>query len=247
MVPTIGKSVTLMHRDTKLGLALAILVMGFAAALCFPREPGEQRSSDDLTLQSAGELDAGIRLGQVKVHTDADRPKPRIPVATPDEPQRTADPESEVLPVVTMSEPSTRTHDLEPTPINPASLPPEVIAEPEPVVHTRTYTVRPNDTLTGIALRELGSDRKWGELLEANRELLPDPHALRPGMVLVIPIPEGDEATPTRPAASPLVSSSPVVTPNRAEPTRPEPAANRPSGRFRPTNRIGSATTPKLQ
>jgi|GEM_PF-2752394 len=236
-----------MHRDTKLGLALAILVMGFAAALCFPREPGELRSSDDLTLQSANELDAGIRLGQVKVHTDADRRKPRVPAATPEEPQSAADTESEVLPLASIPDPSERTHDLEPTPIDPASLPPEVVAEPEPVVHTRSYTVRPNDTLTGIALRELGSNRKWGELLDANRELLPDPHALRPGMVLVIPIPEGDAGDLARPAASPVVASPPAESAPRVEPTRPEPAANRHSGRFRPTTRIGSATTPKLQ
>ena len=52
-----GRQIPHMHRDTKLGLALAILVMGFAAALCFPRVTPETVHGD-LKLVTASELDA---------------------------------------------------------------------------------------------------------------------------------------------------------------------------------------------
>ena len=244
-VTTTRITVTLMHRDTKLGLALAILVMGFAAALCFPRETHE--SGLDLRLQTADELDSVIRLKQVKTYTDADRPKPRGSEAPANE---------EVLPAVALQngpplagvpDPIRQPREIEPTPIEPDNPLADVMPPPEaePVVHTRTYRVRYNDTLSGIAKQELGDHTKWIELYNANRKLLRDPNGLAPGMVLVIPIPSGDDVSPapTGPASLPIViSPQPVVleSPARVEPTRPETATARPSGRFSRPTRISS-------
>lgn len=255
--PTTRKPDTPMHRDTKLGLALAILVMGFAAALCFPRTPGEQTES--LALQSAQELDSGIRLGQVKTYTDADRPKPPVPEAvevTPSVPivdtTMPAPSVTEVLPADNASVPAAALAQSEPTPVNPASFPAEVVAEPEqPVVHHKTYVVKHNDTLTSIAKEHLGAAGKWPEIFAANRDKLSGPESLRPAMVLVIPIPEDEEVTPSAPPPSAIAATQEA--PPAAPATRSVPVSNVPRSNtnrtklFSQPNRIGSNNAPKLQ
>jgi LysM repeat protein len=55
-----------------------------------------------------------------------------------------------------------------------------------PARRRRTYTVRPGDTLSGIASGLGMSD--WRPLYEANRGVIgPDPNLLRPGQVLAVP------------------------------------------------------------
>lgn len=246
-----------MHRDTKLGLALAILVMGFAAALCFPRKPGEQTES--LALQSAQELDSGIRLDQVKTYTDEHRPKPSVPepVETVSTPMMTvpAPVESgviEVLPAHTAPAPVAGTQPSEPTPVNPASFPAEVVAEPEqPVVHNKTYVVKVNDTLTSIAKEHLGAAGKWPEIFAANRDKLSGPESLRPAMVLVIPIPEDDEVAPAAPRPSAIAATQEA--PSTAPATQVVPASSAPRSNtnrtklFSQPSRIGSNNTPRMQ
>ena len=51
----------------------------------------------------------------------------------------------------------------------------------------RTYTVRPGDTLSKIAERELGSASAYRSIFEANRNILSDPDKIKPGQVLTIP------------------------------------------------------------
>lgn len=75
---------------------------------------------------------------------------------------------------------------------SPAEALPEVkpsVAEPpaEPVPVPRTYRIRPGDTLSEIAWRELGSSRRYHELYEANRDRLQHPDNLPIGMELRIP------------------------------------------------------------
>jgi hypothetical protein len=256
--PTTRTSDTPMHRDTKLGLALAILVMGFAAALCFPRSPGEQTES--LTLQTAQELDSGIRLGQVKIHTDADRPKPPVPdvsevaqttpvlVPTPAEATVT-----EVLPADSAPEPVANSTPSEPTPVRPANFPPEIVVEQEPqVVHHKKYTVKPNDTLSSIAKEQLGAAGKWGEIFAANRDKLSGPESLRPQMVLVIPIPEDDETAPTAPSRAAIASAPDATSPEVSPAIQAAPVSNSPRNVPRAKfsgqpSRIGSSNAPRLQ
>ena len=51
----------------------------------------------------------------------------------------------------------------------------------------RTYTVKPDETLSEIAQRVLGTARRWEELFELNRSILSDPNAIRAGMELRLP------------------------------------------------------------
>ena len=241
-------AVILMHRDTKLGLALAILVMGFAAALCFPRESGERPV--DLTLQSAADLDEAIRLMPVKSYTDADRPPPRGADVVPVEPTPVETP-VEVLPLAGVPDPIQNSGEPEPTPIDPGNFPDEIVAsaEPEPVVHTRTYRVVNGDSLSLIAERELGSHKSWNTLFNANRHLLRTENDLKPGMELIIPIESGDEVTPAPQNPVPVLSTNAVIPTAPTPPPRSDAPTARATGRFSPARtRIGSGgPTPSPQ
>ena len=231
-----------MHRDTKLGLALAILVMGFAAALCFPRESGE--GQPDLTLQSAADLDEAIRLMPVKSYTDADRPPPRGTEQTPVEPTPAdALAAHDARQLAGVPDPIQISREPEPTPIEPGQFPAEIVAdaEPEPVVPTRTYTAKYGDSLSLIAERELGSQKHWSTLFNANLHLMRTENDLKPGMELIIPIESGDELTPasqnTAPATA-VAPATPLVAP------RSETSPTRATGRFgSPRTRIGAGST----
>lgn len=51
----------------------------------------------------------------------------------------------------------------------------------------RTYTVKPGDTLSGIAKEQLGNAGAYMKIFEANRDQLNDPDKIKPGQVLRIP------------------------------------------------------------
>ena len=50
-----------------------------------------------------------------------------------------------------------------------------------------TYEVKKGDSLWKIADSVYGDPNKWKGIYEANRDTLPNPDSLKPGMVLVIP------------------------------------------------------------
>jgi hypothetical protein len=59
--------------------------------------------------------------------------------------------------------------------------------EPIQVADGDTHLVEEGESLWTIAADELGSGARWPQLHEANLDVLPDPHDLRPGMKLRIP------------------------------------------------------------
>jgi nucleoid-associated protein YgaU len=67
--------------------------------------------------------------------------------------------------------------------------PPVIVPIPLPAnpPAVRTYTVKPGDSLGGIAKRELGSPAAWEALWKANDRVLPNPSKLEVGMVLELP------------------------------------------------------------
>ncbi len=72
----------------------------------------------------------------------------------------------------------------------PKGPPPAVRVEsPKP----SAYTVKEGDTLARIAEVFYGDRKAWRRIFQANRDLLPSPHALKPGQVLKIP-PAGKKA-----------------------------------------------------
>ena len=51
----------------------------------------------------------------------------------------------------------------------------------------RTYTVKPGDTLSGIAKNHLGDANAYMRIFELNRDQLSDPDKIKPGQVLNLP------------------------------------------------------------
>ncbi|MEZ6064422.1 MAG: LysM peptidoglycan-binding domain-containing protein [Planctomycetaceae bacterium] len=222
-----------MHRDTKIGLAMAIVLVGFAAALCFPRE--SRRELTALTLPDSAEVDARIEQSAVKVYTQAEHPdlidrrlSPPIPPAT--QPQLASasadssmdvfddhptnpgyDPATTLDPILAHRSPgpfapvvlergdaasgaanmawtpgdfaSAGLSDPLPTPLAVQA----VDAESSAVQPQCLHTVQAGDTLSGLALRYLGSVARYPDIFEANRNLLETPDDLRLGMQLRIP------------------------------------------------------------
>lgn len=50
-----------------------------------------------------------------------------------------------------------------------------------------TYTVQIGDTLSSISRRFYGSEARWRDIYNANRDKLPSPQSLKPGQILKIP------------------------------------------------------------
>ena len=51
----------------------------------------------------------------------------------------------------------------------------------------RTVTVKPGDSLSKIAKRELGDAEKWPAIYAANRDTIKNPDLIQPGQVLTLP------------------------------------------------------------
>ncbi|HVS11475.1 MAG TPA: LysM domain-containing protein [Planctomycetota bacterium] len=85
----------------------------------------------------------------------------------------------------------------------PSASPPPSAAQP--AAGSRTYVVKPGETLGEIAQRELGTFRRWTEIQRLNGNLAPS--ALRAGMKLRLPA-AGTDTVPgnAKPAATPPAS-----------------------------------------
>lgn len=196
-----------MHRDHKLGLALGVLVVGFAAALCFPKQGDvDQRL---LQLENTADLDEEISQLAVHAYTNADpepvvvQEPPRFPADDFDrdslelvpggdgEHQLLAGPPAPIGATIVIDDlfPDDLDLELPPAsespagPVNPST---PAIAEAVPADWAE-YTVRPGDTLSSLAAKFLDDPNRYLELFDANREVLASPNDLRPGTVLVIP------------------------------------------------------------
>lgn len=65
----------------------------------------------------------------------------------------------------------------------------------------RWIEVKPGDTLIGLAGRHLGSEGRWKQLLDANRDQMDSPTDLRAGMTLVLPAADAAAGSSERAAA----------------------------------------------
>jgi len=66
----------------------------------------------------------------------------------------------------------------------PKATPKQPTAAP---AKTRTYVVQPGDTLGAISKKVYGTSKRWKAILEANKDVVPKPEALRSGIELRIP------------------------------------------------------------
>ena len=60
-------------------------------------------------------------------------------------------------------------------------------AAPAAPADAKTYTVKPGDTLSGIAKEQLGSAGAYMKIFELNKDQLTDPDKIKPGQVLQLP------------------------------------------------------------
>lgn len=58
----------------------------------------------------------------------------------------------------------------------------------------RWYEIRSGDSLSGIARRELGSERRFAEIYDLNRDRLSNKHKLKPGVKIRLPLGEESSA-----------------------------------------------------
>lgn len=60
-------------------------------------------------------------------------------------------------------------------------------------IEFKWYEVHENDTLSGIAQRQMGSAKLYLKLYDLNRDLLPNKNSIKPGMKIRIPVTRADE------------------------------------------------------
>ncbi len=102
---------------------------------------------------------------------------------------------------------------------NQGTATPTVSLEPAEPQFTE-YKVRRGDTLADIAKELLGSSNKHMDIFNANRDALRNPHDLKIGMTLKIPVP-ADSRPPVKPDPKP---QTPAVKPDTpVAPVQPEP------------------------
>jgi len=237
-----------MHPDKKVGLALAILLIGITGAFFFRNEsPDTQVRALELT--DPDRIDDRIRQ---KTST----PTPYLPdrksiQGTDGIAGTVADASAaDVLPAVSAFDSATTTATL-PDPIRSgtgnsavpipatdlagapavgtsASAPRQAAPASKPAAVT-SYEVVPGDTLSGIANRFMGSHRHFLKLYEANRDVLASPDDLRVGMKLKIPPVDGTSESASLPAngttAGALSSDQPSAVETSPVPLPPEKSA----------------------
>ncbi len=215
-----------MHRDVKLGLALGILVIGFAAAFCFPRQPATEVAVNPAAGLKLAAIDDEIRLERRRSFVgDELNPPPQPTLAEPAiesvvqnnlPPLQTAAMRAQAL---QRSAPEPIRREVPPaveqpllafeTPTTSHAAPVDPFPVAEPAVEDQLYTVQPGDTLSAVASKTLGSSRKYELIYEANRDILATPNSLQIGMQLRIPQPAESIARRTTPASvQPAVESS---------------------------------------
>ncbi|QDT52604.1 LysM domain/BON superfamily protein [Caulifigura coniformis] len=230
-----------MHRDVKLGLALGILVIGFAAAFCFPRQPATEVTLNPAAGLKLAAIDEDIRLQRRRTFVGDELTPPAQPtLAEPIVEGASLNADLPRLQTAAMraqealrSAPDPIRRDVpapleEPVLVAETPFVPVEIPVAEPPVEDVFYTVQSGDTLSAVASKTLGSSRKYEAIYEANRDILATPNSLQIGMKLRIPqpaesiarrqpdtsIPTGRSTPPRTPGADSLASREEAVPTN---------------------------------
>lgn len=90
----------------------------------------------------------------------------------------------------------------------PVAVAPQPVAPPAAPVQVATYTVQAKDSLIKIAQKHYGDGMKYRKILDANRDKLPNEHALKVGQVLTIP-----DLPAAKSPAAPTVASAGAAKP----------------------------------
>ncbi|MDA1014361.1 MAG: LysM peptidoglycan-binding domain-containing protein [Planctomycetota bacterium] len=183
-----------MHRDHKVGLAFGILLIGTVAALFFRNETQQDYVIPEL--ENAAELDEEIRTLPRHPEVELD---PRIQTVT--EGDAVAHGFNEMFPPLDQQGFGTPPPQPIPPPgVSGEGTPPPISfegtvqsMEPVSLDHESTdsglkYEVRMGDTLSGLSIRFLGNASRFHEIYNLNRDVMSGPDALKPGIMLRIPM-----------------------------------------------------------
>lgn len=203
-----------MHPDLKVGLALAMLIVGFAGAMCFRHRPVEVAAQQS-ELDRATNLDDELELLPVRTYLpertrDGDEEDPLADSDNSMEPD-VLDPHEEQIVLDPIGSGLVGSQG----PANVVEASQSTETEPSHDESPTVYTVRPGDTLSGISARLLGSTQRYQEIFDANRNQLNSPDDLRPGMELTIPpkVPPAEALTEPDGTSETEATSPPEPTP----------------------------------
>lgn len=255
-----------MHPDKKVGLALGILLIGFVAALFFRNEaPDPDREAPSLAHPT--DLDNRIRHQR---HTpylpDNERPtqdvarvpEGLVPEVAPEIPGQSRSLGSSPVPEPIRSNGQREKVVPVPSPGSDVAVIDATVTKSgasgrNEKTNSGTHEVVAGETLSSISLKYLGTNRRFLDVYEANRDVLRGPNDLVVGMKLKIPSKESSSQTGNSPSASAvretgaLPTSAPATTTTSSKPdesTTPRATFVRPlKTPARPPTRPGKALT----
>ena len=215
-----------MHPDKKVGLALGILLIGFVAAFFFRNEaPDPDREAPALAHPT--DLDNRIRHRR---HTpylpDNERPTQElaqvpdglVPEVAPEIPGQSRPLSNN--PVPEPIRPNGQRETVVPVPAPARDVAGSNTAVTKPQAGGRnekanpgTHEVVAGETLSSISLKYLGSNRRFLEVYEANKDVLRGPNDLVVGMKLKIPSKDGSTQTGNSPSASAVPETGALQSP----------------------------------
>ena len=227
-----------MRSDAKLGLAMGILVTGFALAFCFPREnlrreipnnAEKQADPETLNLRPLREhisfeaetlRSSESNASEISAETGAtlshqDQACRRDTQATSTIRNDSEHAEISLAELIDLNQSNSQAVNSESSPEADRS----VNARPANRFQA-TYVVKSGDTLSGIAYRTLGRSSRFDEIYQANRDRLNSPDDLRPGLELRIPTAISDLVSGSE-SQNDLTNEDDSPSENQAQPENP--------------------------
>jgi LysM repeat protein len=199
----------LMQPDQKVGLALGVLLIGVVAAFFFRNEPDPAQRAPALSRAEAvhreiaekrlapyfSDLAKADRAAKPDEQETSERRLPRWNEPPPSDPFAGADPDHSVpAPAPDPIQIEGHRDDS----VAERRLIPEAVPSPSPAPSAEFHVVQRGDTLSSIAGKYLGSQARFREIFDANRDQLQSADDLQIGMKLRIP--DGGTATIASPS-----------------------------------------------
>ncbi len=207
-----------MPREQKVGFTILIMIIGFAGAFCFRRQPDGDVALPPL--QDENELNQLIAEYRLRPFLPGIDTKESIEshqeleeyLAMSLRPPKNVSPQDQAVPqpIVPSAEvPARKTGDkprTEPQKNGRIRTVRANFQNKPSRGQLRTHIVQPGDTLSGIAQKYLGAASRYREIYEANRDVLAGPDQLKLNMKLVIPT-DGAESGGAESGSEPVIEA----------------------------------------
>ncbi len=188
-----------MPREQKVGFTILIMIIGFAGAFCFRRQPEREVALPALQDESElNQLIAEYRLRPFLPGIDTDeaiesQEKLKQYLAMSIEAKKLASSQVKDVPqpihsVIPGAIESRREQENSSQKKATTQTVSTNLRQNLPAGQSQTHVVQPGETLSGIAQKYLGSASRFLEIYEANRNVLSGPDQLKPNMKLSIPV-----------------------------------------------------------